>query len=407
MNVAVVGAGPAGAWAAYQLARRGARVTIFDHSHPREKPCGGGITGRALALVAGARDGSRLGVDALRPIRSARFTDSLGNTRAVVPLKAGGLAVASRATFDAALLEAAVRAGAVHTTARVVDVTVGSSVRVHTRRAISSGGVHSGGPRRQDFSGGPSSPEDFDFLVGADGANSIVRRRVGERFTREQLSIATGFFARGITSDEIVIEMVRRPPGYIWSFPRPDHLAIGVCAQADAGVGAGALLARTAEWTRAAHVADGATLIPYSWPIPTLSPRDLSSQKIAGPRWCLVGDAAGLVDPITREGIFFALASAEWAAEALADGRAVAADYLARVRRDAVPELSAAARLKAGFFRPAFTRLMLDGLTRSEAIRSTMADLVAGTQSYRSLKWRLLRSLELGVARAFLSQRAT
>src|SRR3984893_6559960 len=53
-DLAIVGAGPAGSWAAYTLARAGARVTIIDPSHPREKPCGGGVTGRALALIAGA-----------------------------------------------------------------------------------------------------------------------------------------------------------------------------------------------------------------------------------------------------------------------------------------------------------------------------------------------------------------
>src|SRR5438132_6852231 len=84
-DVVIVGAGPAGAWAAYTLARRGARVTLFDGSHPREKPCGGGVTGRALALMA----------DALAPadvsasmIRSARFVDSRRSRSAVVPLHA-------------------------------------------------------------------------------------------------------------------------------------------------------------------------------------------------------------------------------------------------------------------------------------------------------------------------------
>ncbi|MBI4477128.1 MAG: FAD-dependent oxidoreductase, partial [Acidobacteria bacterium] len=50
-DVAVIGAGPAGAWAASCLARGGARVALFDPSHPREKPCGGGITSRALSIV--------------------------------------------------------------------------------------------------------------------------------------------------------------------------------------------------------------------------------------------------------------------------------------------------------------------------------------------------------------------
>ena len=62
MHVAIVGAGPAGAWAAYLLAQRGARVSLIDPSHPREKPCGGGVTGRALALVGSALDIGRLPV---------------------------------------------------------------------------------------------------------------------------------------------------------------------------------------------------------------------------------------------------------------------------------------------------------------------------------------------------------
>ena len=72
-DVAVVGAGPAGAWTAHLLASRGARVVLADPSHPREKPCGGGVTGRALALVAPA-----LAVDRLPAvsIRTARFVDT-------------------------------------------------------------------------------------------------------------------------------------------------------------------------------------------------------------------------------------------------------------------------------------------------------------------------------------------
>src|SRR3954463_1534782 len=56
LDVAIIGAGPAGARAAWRLARAGARVALFDGSHPREKPCGGGITGRALDLVRDALD---------------------------------------------------------------------------------------------------------------------------------------------------------------------------------------------------------------------------------------------------------------------------------------------------------------------------------------------------------------
>jgi geranylgeranyl reductase family protein len=378
-DVAIVGAGPAGARAAFVLASRGARVTVFDWSHPREKPCGGGITGRALALVADAID-----VDDYPgcTIRSARFTDTPGRRAAVVRLEdtdrgtGRALVVADRATFDAQLLASAVRAGATLDRSRVTDLRIGrDGVELDT----------ASGPRRAAF------------VVGADGANSLVRRRVAAPFRRDQLSIATGFFAHGVTSDEVAIEFTSDPPGYIWSFPRPTHLAIGICAQADAGATAAALRAHAAGWIAATGIADGARLEPYSWPIPSLSAADWSAAELAGPRWALAGDAAGLVDPITREGIYFALASGQWIADALGGGGDTGR-YEARARDEALPELARAAQLKAGFFRPAFTGLVMRGLQQSDAIRAVMADLIAGRQSYRSLKWRLARTFEWRLA---------
>jgi flavin-dependent dehydrogenase len=365
------------------LARGGVRVTIFDGSHPREKPCGGGVTGRALALVADSIDPSTF---PLTMIRSARFTHlraygaSVGKPaliEATVPLDGDALVVASRATFDAALLTAAERAGATLVRARLSDVSAdanGATLTTAERRRYQA-----------------------SYVIGADGANGLVRRRVATPFRRDQLSIATGFFAHGATSDEIVIELTGDPPGYIWSFPRPNHLAIGICAQADAGIGAGALRARTAAWIAATRIAEGATLEPYSWPIPSLSAGDFDVVELTGPRWALAGDAAGLVDPITREGIFFALASGQWIADALLAGDPVIR-YASQVRDEAISELARAARLKAGFFRPAFTGLMMRALMESGAIRAVMADLVAGRQSYASLKWRLLKTFELGLA---------
>src|SRR5262252_6291459 len=102
MDVAVVGAGPAGAWAAYRLARAGARVTIFDGSHPREKPCGGGVTGRALSLVREALNGSPL---QSTTIRAARFTNGPGDRHALVTLGERALEVMDRTRFDRALLD--------------------------------------------------------------------------------------------------------------------------------------------------------------------------------------------------------------------------------------------------------------------------------------------------------------
>jgi geranylgeranyl reductase family protein len=412
-DIAVVGAGPAGAWAAYSLARRGARVAIFDPSHPREKPCGGGVTGRALVLVADAIAGMSLPISA---IRRARFLESAHCRSAVVPLAAvreqhsggavrlipsfnaaldgpehvegpdpGALVVVSRAAFDAALLDAACSAGATLVDRRIVGVEVeahGARIRTTTDSYRTK------------------------FLIGADGANSLVRRRLARPFARGDLSIATGYFAHGVTSDEILIEFIADPPGYIWSFPRPNHLAIGICAQADAGATPKALRERAAAWIAQTGIADRARLEPYSWPIPSLRAASFHRLELAGPNWCVVGDAAGLVDPITREGIYFALMSGHWAADAAIAGES--SRYASRVRAHIIPELVSAARLKASFFRLASTGLLIEALQRSAGVNHVMANLISGRDGYAGLKWRLLRTLEWKLAwRAVVSVRST
>ena len=192
-----------------------------------------------------------------------------------------------------------------------------------------------------------------------------------------------------------------RPAGYIWSFPRTDHLAIGVCARADEGISPASLRELTRSWIERSGAA-GAGWTSYSWPIPTLSPGDLSREPVAGSRWMLVGDAAGLVDPLTREGIFFALKSAELAALAALEGSAPERIYDARIRDELHPELRRAALLARGFFQPGFMRLLLRALEESARIRAVMRDLIAGCQPYRGLAWRLLATGELGLAASLL-----
>jgi flavin-dependent dehydrogenase len=348
----------------------GARVALIDGSHPREKPCGGGVTGRAFELIASAVPQSSLSTVAVQSASFAAAGRSADVSLAADISGPAALAIVARRHFDAALLAAATRAGADHVAARATDLELaaaGWTVELGTQRLTTT------------------------WLIGADGAASMVRKRVSTPFPRSELSVAAGYFVDGSGSAEIAIDFDDVPTGYVWSFPRRDHFAVGACGQADLASSA-ALQRRTARWVDQ-HL-PRTSMHRYSWPIPSLGLGALLAEQPAGPNWMLVGDAAGLVDPITREGIYFALLSGEIAAASLSGSEAVVR-YTAALRASVYEELQRAARLKARFFKPELLALLIRGLDRSKRVRAIMADLVSGRQSYVGLRRRLLSTLEV------------
>ena len=178
--------------------------------------------------------------------------------------------------------------------------------------------------------------------------------------------------------------------GYLWLFPRPDHVGVGIVAPL-ALVPTRQLLARLeAEVARhfPALADDDAGRYAHTIPSPSADPDSIL--EIAGKNFALVGDAAALVDPITGEGIHYALRSAIVLADTLrVEGSA--AGYPERALEDFGRELLKAAALRDRFYAPGFTRRMITFAARSEAIRRVLGDLVLGDQGYVGLKRRLLR----------------
>jgi flavin-dependent dehydrogenase len=360
VKVAVVGAGPAGSLLSYRLARDGGAVTLFDASHPREKPCGGGVTAKALALLPPSPPGDPL------PVRFAfacRFESGLGES-VDVPLSRP-VAVASRRELDAWLLRRATEAGARHLAERVVQVEAGR-VRSSTGR-----------------------DERFDLIVGADGASSLVRRSFLAPIPPARLHMAVGWFARGTAP--MLVRFTPDLQGYLWLFPRPDHVGVGIAAPL-ALVPTRQLLARLeAEVARhfPACADDEAGRYAHTIPSPSADPGSIL--EIAGTSFALVGDAAALVDPITGEGIYYALRSAIVLADTLRDCGS-AARYPERALADFGRELLKAAALRGRFYAPGFTLRMITYAAHSKAIRGVLEELVLGTQGYVGLKRRLLRA---------------
>ncbi len=380
MNIAIIGAGPAGAMAAVRLARAGASVALFDPSHPREKPCGGGLTGRALALVSDVIDIRSLPAVVVK----SATVESPERTANVALIDRGAtpgstLLVVSRAVFDRALADAAVDAGARLVPERAVDV-----VRRDTRMMVRT--------ERGEYK--------VDQVLGSDGANSLVRRKLARPFARADFSVASGYFVHGPTAPSITVETTYRQPGYLWSFPRTDHLAVGICAPAANRTTSVELRMQSAAWIQRHGLHVGTRLVPYAWPIPSIGHQNRRDVILGGAGWMLLGDAAGLVDPLTREGIYYALLSGQWAADALigCERARAAASYADRVLGEVQPELARAARLGRLFFTPAFSSLLVRALDGGEEIRRVFVDLIGGVQPYRGLRRRLLATRQWSLA---------
>jgi geranylgeranyl reductase len=386
---AIVGAGPAGALAAFTLAQRGRDVALFHWAPRSEKPCGGGVPTHGMTRFGSLVDGvPRNEVTHVRLVGPARRDGGLDE--ALFEL-ATPLAIFARRDFDEALRRAAVGAGARRIGARVVGLERGDDGFELTFRRDAGGAVERATAR---------------FVIAADGAAGVARRRLLELDghvppAAEQFSATHTVYPRwprAAVRSTLEIAYLGGVDGYGWSFPRTDHASLGWCEQQTRARSTSAASLRA---TLRELVTRGALASPVADRlrdeagvgalIPSLRAADAASWPVEGRRFALVGDAAGAVDPITREGIHHAMASGAALGECdpLARPGRYAAWYDSQLR----PEFVRAARIAPRFFGPRFLTTMVRSLARSEALRDVFRDLVSGTQSYAKLKGRLVRSL--------------
>jgi geranylgeranyl reductase family protein len=344
-DVAVVGAGPAGATAARAAAAAGARVVLLEKAAlPRYKTCGGGLIGFSRAsLPAGFDLPVRQRIDAICFTHDGR--------KARTRRERGGelLSLVNRADFDHALAKAAVEAGAV------------------LREGMAVTGV-----AERDGVAALTLADDSEVLaravVGADGSASRISRYVRVCFSRVDLGLEAEIPVPPAVAAEwsgrLLIDWGPVPGSYGWVFPKGDTLTVGVIAARGSGNATRAyyrdLIGRLG-LAGYPPISDSGHLTRCRTP----------DSPLARGRVLVAGDAAGLLEPWTREGISYALRSGRLAGEAAArlaaapDPRAAAEAqrYCEQVEALLGPEMAAGARLLAafekhpGFFHTAVTTL--------------------------------------------------
>ena len=332
-DVAVIGAGPAGLAAASAAAAAGARTIVFERAeHPRYKTCGGGLIGASLAAV-----GQEVHWPARDRIDTATFT--LDGQRPFTrqhtePI----LAMVLREEFDDALRLRAVGLGAAlrqRCTVRAIEAEAdGARVRLADGTTVSA-----------------------QVVVGADGSSGVSARHVGVEFSQVDLGLEVEVKATAGVQRQwrgrVLLDWGQLPGSYGWVFPKDDRLTVGVIAARGQGSG-------TKEYLRAfidRLKLGSCEVIRDSG---HLTRCRTSGSDLRKGRVLVAGDAAGLLEPWTREGISFALRSGALAGACAAkaatqeDGEQQdgwLAEYVASVHRDLIPDMDAGRRILAAFSR--------------------------------------------------------
>ena len=323
-DVIVVGAGPAGSSAARVAAAAGARVLLLDRARfPRYKTCGGGITGFSLRAMP----------DAARAAFEAEITDfglsRAGRDRVMLHADEPFLGMVQRETFDQLLVDAAVAAGAEFRDGAAVrgleEGPEGVTVRLESEELQAR------------------------VVIGADGSNGRTAGYVGVEFAGSDLGLEVELDAPDHDwGGTALFDWGAGRGAYAWLFPKRASLTIGVIQRTGLPDATRAYLEL---WLRQLGLA-GATRVRESGHLTRW--RSRRSPLRRGPV-LVAGEAAGLLEPWTREGISFALrsgvmAGAAAASAARAGGDAVSRDaaldgYAAAVERELAPQIQAGAAM--------------------------------------------------------------
>jgi len=288
LEVAIVGGGPAGAYCGFELSKKGIMPTILNDSHLGGKPCGGGISPTLLKRFPFVEKFRENGFT----FGEVRIISCL-DTQVITNTFENGFCI-SRKCLDQGILDMAEGNGTKIIKEKAVAITKKENAWVikTNKRTLAA-----------------------KVVVGADGVNSVVRRETVGPITAENLNLTFGYLTSKLDKEDATIKFLEEIPGYIWVFPGKGYSNIGVGSELTFGK----MLKKLLDGFIKSFFPKTKILSRYSALLPSATNPNFFGLPCAGKNWVLIGDAAGHVDPISGEGILYALWDGKIAAQSIAE----------------------------------------------------------------------------------------
>ncbi len=363
-EVAVVGGGPAGSVCAAELAKNGVDVVLFDYSHPREKLCGGAISGSHLKEL-------KIPDEIIeREINWIIVEDQHGHSVKLYE-KRGGIVV-MREKLDYFLFQKSKHDGAKQIKERVINFEKKKNKWILKTN-------------KKNYK--------TNFLVGSDGCPSLIRKKILGDIPSEHLAHCVGYHIPHKKNhiekkfgNAIELYFLGKPYvdlGYIWIFPKMDFVTIGL------GTKLGGLqIQKSLKKFIEEHPKTKRLILPkkitiHSHLLPFVSSPNFYKIPTTGKNWVLIGDAAGHVNPITGEGIYYAMKGGKLAAKSYLNEDI----YLFETywRKDYGGDLFYGSRFRNLFYNPKLIDIIINIGNKSSKMREIIADIIATRVPYDKL----------------------
>jgi geranylgeranyl reductase family protein len=362
-KVGIIGAGIGGSYLSYRLSKEGVDTIVFDFRAPHEKICGGGVSYKAIERFPII---SELPIDRKEIWKSTLISpkDEVVTVDLEKPLT-----LFSRMDLDYSLLTMAQEAGTHFKKEKVLSFArEGNCWKIFTVNG--------------DYT--------VEILVGADGALSRTRKKLGVVKRKEDAFFALECFLK-LKRDAGVFKFFPDIQGYLWAFPRRNNLAVGIVSNHYGRTNVKTIEERLRNFIERYYPEQTQNISVQCAYIPIFCADDSENMHICDNNWALIGDAATFVDPVSGEGIYYAIYSAEILSQCIVKNEL--ARYQPLCMKHFGENLVKALQSIKYVYQPEFIEVMIQMAKESLSVRKIISGMMIGSLDYVNWKGALRKEL--------------